>query len=71
MQSQKTVYNDIVERYVNVYNGGALYGYQTTEYNDALAVVNLVTNPSNFKNVSGWVGDELYFKLSPDFDETT
>lgn len=71
VQSQKTVYNNILDRYVNVYNDGALYGYQTTEYNDALAVVNLVTNPSNFKNVSGWVGDELYFKLSPGFDSTT
>lgn len=71
VQSQKTVYNDIVEQYVNVYNDGALYGYQTTEYNDALAVVNLVTNASNFKNVSGWVGDELIFRLSPNFDAST
>lgn len=71
VQSQKTVYNDILERYVNVYNDGALYGFQTTEYNDALAVVNLVTNPSNFKNASGWVGDELIFKISPGFDSTT
>ena len=71
VQSQKTVYSDILERYVNVYNDGDVYGYETTQYNDALAVVNLITNPSNFKNVSGWVGDELYFKLSPGFDSTT
>jgi len=61
----------MVGRYVNVYNDGAIYGFQETEYNDALAVVNLVTNSSNFKNVSGWVGDELYFKLSPGFDSST
>ena len=68
VQSQKTVYNSIVDRYVNVYNNGTLLGYNTTEYNDALSVVNLVTNPSNFKNTSGWYGDGLLFRLSPAFD---
>jgi len=57
VQSQKTIYNNIVDRYVNVYNEGILLGYEETEFNDALAVVNVVTNPSNFSNVSGWVGD--------------
>lgn len=71
VQSQKTVYNSIVDRYVNVYNNGTLLGYNTTEYNDALSVVNLVTNPSNFKNTSGWYGDGLLFRLSPAFDQTT
>ena len=71
VQSQNMVYNDILGRYVNVYNDGSLYGYMTTEYNDALAVVNLITNPSNFKNVSGWVGEELYFKISPTFNGST
>ena len=82
VQSQRSVYSDILERYVNVYNytdeSGVtreIYGYNTTEYNDALAVVNLVTNPSNFKNANGWKrenkNDILYQKLSPPFDETT
>ena len=74
VQSQQTKYIDILERYVNVYtdqNDKRVYGYQTTEYNDALAVVNLFTNPSNFANVSGWVGDELFFRLSPGFDKAT
>lgn len=71
VQSQKTIYNNIVDRYVNVYNDGALLGYQTTDYNDALAVVNLFTNPSNFSNTSGWIGNELYFKLSPSFNKDT
>jgi len=78
VQSQKTVYNDILERYVSVFqsktevddegNPKIIYGYESTEYNDALAVVNLVTNSSNFKDVSGWTGDELYFKIYPPFD---
>lgn len=85
VQSQKTEYCDILERYVNVYNSATeiedghpkvIYGYPTTEYNDALAVVNLITNPSNFKNVQGWrrqASDptKLYFKLSPGFDSST
>ena len=71
VQSQKTVFNSIVDRYVNVYNNGKLLGYSTTEFNDALAVVNLVTNPSNFKNTSGWYGKDLVFTLSPPFDENT
>ena len=71
VQSQKTIYNSIVDRYVNVYNNGSLLGYNITEFNDALAVINLFTNPSNFKNVNGWKGTGLYFKLSPGFDNTT
>lgn len=71
VQSQKTVYNHIVDRYVNVYNNGEVLGYQTTEFNDALAVVNLVTNPSNFSNTSGWIGESLQFKLSPSFGKDT
>ena len=71
VQSQKAIYNNIVDQYVNVYNDGALLGYQSTEYNDALAVVNLFTNPSNFSNTSGWIGNELYFKLSPSFNKDT
>lgn len=71
VQSQKTVYNHIVDRYVNVYNNGDLLGYSSTEFNDALAVVNLVTNPSNFSNTSGWIGESLQFKLSPSFGRDT
>ena len=71
VQSQKTIYNSIVDRYVNVYNNGELLGYQITEFNDALAVVNLVTNPSNFSNISGWIGESLQFKLSPSFGKDT
>lgn len=75
VQSQKTIFDPILNRYVNVYNynGGNenLLGYQTTEYNDALAVVNLISNGSNFSNVSGWTGEDLTFKLSPSFNKNT
>ena len=53
VQSQKTVYDPLFERYVNVYSdnqGNKIYGFQTTEFSDPIAVVNLIVNPSNFKN---------------------
>lgn len=75
VQSQKTIYNSILNRYVNVYNYNNeeenVLGYETTEYNDALAVVNLISNSSNFVNTSGWIGEGLRQKLSPTFDGNT
>lgn len=73
VQSQKMIYNNIVDRYVNVYTykNKTLLGYNTTQFNDALAVVNLFTNPSNFKNTNGWIGENLSWKLYPPFDSTT
>lgn len=75
IQSQKTIYNYILNRYVNVYNYNGeeenVLGYETTEYNDALVVVNLVSNSSNFANMSGWTGTDLTWKLSPSFNGDT
>lgn len=80
VQSQKTIFDPILNRYVNVYtkisgegsqDNSEVYGYQTTEYNDALAVVNLISNSSNFSNTSGWIGKNLVFKLSPPFNAGT
>ena len=73
VQSQKSVYSEVLNRYVNVYTYGekTIYGYQATEYNDATTVVNLVTNSSNFKDLSGWVGENMIFSLSPSFKSDT
>lgn len=71
VNSQKTIYNDIVGRYVNVYNDGTVYGYQTTQYDNAQSVVNLITNSSNFKDFSGWIGDDMKFELYPPFNGST
>ena len=75
VDSQKTEYSAVVDRYVDVYkdsNNNLFYGYETTEFNDALAVVNLITNASNFKDVSGWEktndeDDGLIFRIYPPF----
>lgn len=75
VRSQKTVYNDILKRYVNVYNfdGGQdnLLGYYATEFNDALAALNIISNPNNFSNTSGWIGEDLLFSLYPQFGPET
>ena len=80
VQSQQTAYNDIVGRYVYLFNDSSVEpkivcGYSTTEYNDAQAVVNLITNPANFKNVSGWTSNDdnakLTFKIWPEFNRET
>ena len=86
VDSQQTVYSDLVGRYVNIYNKTDsdpdtgedivtnIYGYPVTEYNDALAVVNLVTNASNFTNISGWSessDDSMQFKIWPAFNKDT
>lgn len=78
VDSQKTVFSPVVNRYVDVYekDGKEIYGFSTTDFNDALAVVNLVTNSSNFANPSGWTKDDsdedgLLFRISPPFDQNT
>ena len=78
VDSQKSVYSPVAQRYVDVYtkDGKEIYGYSATEFDDALAVVNLITNPSNFQNASGWNKDDddengLLFRISPPFDKNT
>ena len=78
VNSQRSQYNPIVDRYVDVYkkDGKIIYGYKTTEFDDALSVVNLITNPSGFVNASGWTkedGDDsgLLFRISPPFTKNT
>lgn len=73
VNTQKQVYSNILERYVNVYsvNGTPYYGYQTTVFESPLSVVNLVTNPTEFKNLSGWLGTDLTYDIYPAFNSST
>lgn len=58
--SQKTTYSELFDRYVGLYTYDSsgttrtAYGFETTTFNDPTAVINLVSNPCNFKNLSGW-----------------
>jgi len=46
-------------------------GYETTEYNDAISIVNLIANSSNFSDLSGWIGadQDLSFRISPPMND--
>ena len=79
VNSQKTEFSTVVNRYVDVYQdqtGHKYYGYETTEFNNALAVVNLITNSQNFTNSQGWIKPEedkngLVPRISPPFNKDT
>lgn len=69
VKTQVSKYDKLLERYVNVYTdtstGKQVYGYQTSEFSDPLMVINLVVNSSNFKNLDGWIGDDLTYGVFP------
>lgn len=78
VNSQKTQYSTILERYVNIYrhsgNNQEYLGFSSTDYTNPQAVVNLVTNPDNFENLNGWIfqnSDAAVTELVPDFDSST
>lgn len=60
-------YDVTIDKYVNVYNNGAIYGYTETEYLSPATVHSYVTNPNSFDSYTGWeVGcssDNLFPKL--------
>lgn len=63
----KTKYDATIDKYVNIYNNGAIYGYTETEYLSPATVRSYVTNPNSFDSYTGWeVGcssDNLFPKL--------
>lgn len=76
IKSQITEYDKLLDRYVGVYTdnttGKKVYGYSTSTFSDPLSVVNLVVNPSNFTNISGWYSTgDLTFELYPKITQNT
>lgn len=70
VNSQETVFDDLLGRYVDVYtdqHGDEVYGYETTEYSDPTLVVNLIANSKDFKDTKGWIGEDLTWKVYPSF----
>lgn len=67
VNSQLTIFDDLLGRYVDVYNDGEVYGYETTEYSDPTLVINLLANTSDFKDTKGWVGKDLTWRVYPPF----
>lgn len=80
VQSQKSAYDPILERYCNVYRayandpsgdystGDEIYGFKSTEFKDPTVVNNIIVNSKNFKDLSGWGGSDLFFTLYPSFN---
>jgi hypothetical protein len=50
----KTTYDAILDKYVNVYNDGTIYGYTETEYLSPATVRSFVTNPNSYDSYTGW-----------------
>lgn len=75
IKSQITKYDELLERYVGLYldteTNNDVYGYSTSEFTDPLTVVNLAVNSSNFKNLDGWIGDNLTYGVYPKFTSQT
>lgn len=77
VNSQKIVFDNLLGRYVNVYDyiptgsttSKTAYGYAATEYFDPLSVINLVSNPQNFTDTSGWTGQIEKWGVYPEFTE--
>lgn len=70
VNKQLTEYFKPLDRYVNVYKGGVL-GYQSIKYFTPNKVFNLIANPNNFTDISGWIspnvvnGDSIMLDVYP------
>ena len=66
VSAQLTVFDNLLGRYVDVYENN-IYGYETTEYSDPTLVVNLIANSRDFKDTKGWIGYDLKWEVYPSF----
>lgn len=74
IKSQRTEYDPVLNRYVllcedNEHN--KVYEINATEYTSPLAITNLISNPSNFSNVQGWIGNVGRWDIYPKFNQNT
>jgi hypothetical protein len=74
VRSPKTVYDETVGRYVNVYNNGTRYGYSDDKYISPALVNNLITNGSHIISNTGWFQQEtaeVKTEMLPTYKEVT
>lgn len=64
----KTKYDPTIDKYVNVYNDGTVYGYVETEYTSPAVIRSYVTNPSSYDSYTGWEIGRSSDNVFPDFD---
>ena len=80
VQTQKQIFDSVMDKYVSVYTRvideetgekETIYGYSQTEFKDATFVNNLIVNNKDFSSTSGWIGDNVVYKLHPWFNKDT
>ena len=79
VRSYLTEYDAVVGRYVIVCNdtqesNEKSYLIENTQYTDPLTVVNIISNPNQYKNVNGWdeiSGQDPIWQIYPKFDSNT
>ena len=75
VKSQKSVYDALLDRYVWVCKDkdthDPVYQIKETEYTNPIAVVNLISNPTNYTGTSGWIGQVDKFGIFPKFTAGT
>ena len=83
VKSQKCILDSLTDKYSYIYEaqtsasglydaGDTIYEYRATLWNGPTAVMNVVANASNFKNLEGWHnGQNKRFQLYPDFASTS
>ena len=64
----KTKYDSTIDKYVNVYNDGAIYGYTETEYTSSASIHSYVTNPNSYDSYTGWEIGRSSDKIFPELD---
>lgn len=78
IKSPLTEFDNVVNRYVTVCKETStdkkVYLIENTEYTDPLAVVNLIANPTQYKNTNGWLpigNEDITWKIYPTFSSNT
>lgn len=76
VRSRTSVFDPLLNRYSllckDKNDNSDVYEIATTEYINPTQVINLVTNPKDFTNTAGWIGDKLKgFELLPKFSDST
>ena len=66
VKQTKTKYDKTIDKFVNVYEDGSIYGFTESKYITSGDVSNYVANPSNFISTSGWQTDanKLDYKIA-------
>ena len=57
VKQSKTKYDATIDKYVNVYDNGTVYGFTESEFFTSGDITNYIANPNSFTSTSGWQTD--------------